>query len=56
MQLVIIAAEEGDINTLKGILEAIPGYINARFSYNYEVSGVPYEVSSLHNSHDGLNF
>ena len=31
----IKAAEEGDLNTLKDILEPYPTFVNAKFDYKY---------------------
>ena len=41
----IKAAEEGDVNALKDILEANLSYVNAKFCYKYEVLGGLTKVS-----------
>ena len=48
MQELIKAAEKGDVNGLKDIMETNPGYVNARFSYEYKVFKVTYYVSFLY--------
>ena len=36
MDEMITAAAEGDVNTLKDILESNPNYVNAEFYYDYD--------------------
>ena len=31
------AAEKGDVNTLKNILELNPNFVNAKFDYKYDI-------------------
>ena len=55
MQELIKAAQEGDVNAIKDIMETNPGYVNARFNYDYKIF---LSVSSLYIykrciSHDG---
>ena len=47
MGQMIKAAEEGDVNALKDIVEANPDCISARFDYEFKLHGQTYEVSSL---------